>query len=268
LSVRDAAGTPNGTLTAIDANTQIQPANHIEHNFNGSGTNSWTVRWTSPATVVPVVVYASGLAANAQFDLAGDFFYTTTDGTLPVELVAFDAVADGRSALLSWRTESESDNVGFDVEHAVGPQSFSSIAFVPGAGTTNEPQDYRLAVDDLAPGKHRFRLKQIDVGGAFTYSSEVEVVLQLDARFELSPAYPNPFVTNATFDLVVDEDQNVRIGLYDLLGRRVAVVHDGPVPRLQTKTFYIDGSGLATGAYFIRAEGERFTASQVVSFVN
>jgi len=32
-------------------------------------------------------------------------------------LVAFDAVIDGREVLLTWKTASETNNAGFDVEH-------------------------------------------------------------------------------------------------------------------------------------------------------
>jgi hypothetical protein len=43
-----------------------------------------------------------------------------------------------------------------------------------GAGTTSQPQDYRFRTEPLAPGRHTFRLVQIDLDGtAHTFDIDV-----------------------------------------------------------------------------------------------
>jgi hypothetical protein len=74
---------------------------------------------------------------------------------LPVELAAFAARADGHGVVLSWETTSETENAGFAVERLAdgaypAPAEWSEIAFVEGAGTTDEPQRYEW-VDARVP---------------------------------------------------------------------------------------------------------------------
>ena len=68
-------------------------------------------------------------------------------------------------------------------------------------------------------------------------------------------AYPNPFRDAARVTLTLDRPQYVEVTAYDLLGRRVAVLHRGPVP---AGTFALDGVGrsLPAGSYVVRVQGE------------
>ncbi|MEM6648490.1 MAG: hypothetical protein AAF730_19785, partial [Bacteroidota bacterium] len=65
----------------------------------------------------------------------------TTDAVLPVELVAFEAHADGGQASLRWRTASETNNAGFAIEQAEG-FAWRELGFVAGVGMTLTPQAY------------------------------------------------------------------------------------------------------------------------------
>ncbi|HYE96906.1 MAG TPA: T9SS type A sorting domain-containing protein [Rubricoccaceae bacterium] len=79
----------------------------------------------------------------------------------------------------------------------------------------------------------------------------------------LSAAYPNPFATSAALTLAVARAQAVRVALYDALGREVAVLHEGLIPAGE-RAFAVDGTGLPSGVYVVRAEGEAFTAARRV----
>ena len=74
-----------GTFSTIDGNTQTHEKNskqYIEHTSAGTAqgtpdTNSWTFKWTAPATDVGTITfYAAGNAANSDFVTSGDFIYT------------------------------------------------------------------------------------------------------------------------------------------------------------------------------------------------
>jgi hypothetical protein len=70
--------------------------------------------------------------------------------------------------------------------------------------------------------------------------------------FGLSAAYPNPFHPAASFTLSVDKAQPVALGVYDVQGRRVAVLHEGLLAA-GVHPFTLDGTHLSSGTYFIRA---------------
>jgi hypothetical protein len=214
-----------------------------------------------------VIIYGAMESGTAGHIFDMDDF-AIIDGLIPVELAAFTGTAAGERVRLDWTTASETGNAGFEVEmRAPGTDAFRQIGFVVGAGTTTESQSYRFETDALAPGVHAFRLRQIDFDGQHAFSPEVEVLVELAKTHALSAVYPNPFNPSAAFTLSVRQPQYVSLGLYDVLGRRVATLFDGHLDASASHAFSIDGSGLASGAYLVRANGERFTASRRVTLL-
>lgn len=186
--------------------------------------------------------------------------------SLPVEFVSFDAQVDAGAVELSWETASEINNAGFQVEYRPADQpAFAPLGFVEGAGSTTAPQHYAYSIDDLEPGRYLFRLKQIDLDGAFKYTDELEVTVEVPGTHFLSNAYPNPFNPQAHFSLVVPTEQTVRVELFDALGRSVSLLHDGVVEADTPVRFVLQGEDLPSGTYLYRATGETFSeAKQVV----
>ena len=80
----------------------------------------------------------------------------------------------------------------------------------------------------------------------------------------LGSAYPNPFTNEVTLTLRVDEPQHVRATLYDLLGRRIAVLHDGLVGAGSPLNISVSGASLQPAVYFVRVEGEQFVTTRRV----
>lgn len=189
------------------------------------------------------------------------------DEDIPVELTSLGARIEGTDVLLSWATASETNNAGFEVQHQMEDGSFEVLDFVDGNGTTTEAQTYNYRVSGMDIGTHVFRLRQIDFDGAFEITGEIEVTLNVVGTHLLSSVYPNPFNPRAQFTLAVAQQQSVQISLYDALGRRVAMLHDGALEANQTYNFAIDGSSLSSGAYFVRVAGEHFNTSQQITLL-
>lgn len=193
-------------------------------------------------------------------------------GPLPVELVGFDALVSDGDVLLSWQTASETDNAGFHIEHKQGHR-FVDAGFVEGAGTTAEAQTYAFRIPDPEPGRHTFRLKQLDLNGAFEYSAEVEVTVDVPGTHHLGAAYPNPLGLDvaasslARFGLILARAQHVKVELFNALGQKVALVHDGILPAQQTHTFTIEGTDQPTGLYLYRVTGETFSQSKTLTIL-
>jgi hypothetical protein len=85
--------------------------------------------------------------------------------------------------------------------------------------------------------------------------------------YALSSAYPNPFVTHAQFDLTLEQTQNVRVEVYDVLGRRVALLHEGVLAGQTPHTFAIDGADWPNGMYLYRVTGETFATTRTLTLV-
>lgn len=66
-------------------------------------------------------------------------------------------------------------------------------------------------------------------------------------------AYPNPAAGRATVRFTLDAAAPVRLAVYDLLGRQVAVLADGAFAAGPHEVAF-DGSGLAGGLYVLRLQ--------------
>ncbi|NBC15814.1 MAG: T9SS type A sorting domain-containing protein, partial [Bacteroidetes bacterium] len=231
----------------------------------------------NPAVAVTATDF---IVATATDDDGNTSEFTGGSTQLPVELTAFDAVVDGETVLLRWSTASETNNAGFEVQvrdaqsatnetddEDAHEDAWQALGFVAGHGTTAEAQHYTYRAPDLAPGTHRFRLKQIDFDGAFEYAPEVEVTIGLDAAYRFTAPYPNPARNEARLSLMVQRAQPVVVHVYDLLGRRVRTLFQGEVAAHQARALVLRRGDLPSGLYVVRAEGERFTATRTVTLL-
>ena len=96
----------------------------------------------------------------------------TSPGAPRSQLVSFTAERSGDAVILNWRTISETNNYGFWVVRDLNEVPNS---FIPGHGTTLEPQDYTYT-DHPSYKAHAYRLKQVDLDGTVTYSEAVLVM--------------------------------------------------------------------------------------------
>ncbi|MGA7303797.1 MAG: VWA domain-containing protein [Rhodothermales bacterium] len=186
---------------------------------------------------------------------------------IPVELVDFRGTSGGRDVTLVWHTASELNNAGFGIERSSRGGAFEQVDFVIGQGTSTIPREYRYVDTDLAPGVHRYRLRQTDLDGSFEFSATVEVKIEIPESHVMGPIYPNPLRDVAVFDLSVARTQTVRIELLDATGRVVRTLRDSPLGEGSAETIRLDATGIPAGIYVVRVSGDYFTASRLAAVV-
>lgn len=84
------------------------------------------------------------------------------------------------------------------------------------------------------------------------WTKRISLSVGAPAQFVLEEAYPNPFQQQVTVPFTLPEAARVTVTAYDVLGRRVAIMADGEFGAGR-HTAHLDATGLASGAYFIRA---------------
>jgi subtilisin-like proprotein convertase family protein len=129
-------------------------------------------------------------------------------GVVPVELTRFDATTSGRAVNLVWETASETNNAGFEVQLQQG-ETWTTLGFVEGHGTTTEANTYAYTAENLLPGSHSFRLRQVDFDGQSEIHGPVEAEVETPGTHLLTSAYPNPFNPQSQFALSVAQAQHV-----------------------------------------------------------
>jgi len=190
---------------------------------------------------------------NTKEILQGDKVWVTDLAPVPVELTSFTAEATAEGVLLEWATASELNNHGFEVERSVDATAFFTVAFIQGAGTTTEGNEYSYTDNVEYKGGETFyyRLKQVDLDGRIEYSDVVEVEFDVPKDFVLHQNYPNPFNPSTTIKYAVPKTSLVNIKVYDLTGQEVATLVN-EMKETGTYEMKFDARNLASGVYIYR----------------
>ena len=225
-------------------------------NLNGTGDVDVRINNDNTATVF-VLATNNGIGSY------------TTDAPLPVELSSFDGTSTGGTVQLTWTTASETNNAGFRIQHET-PAGWTELGFVEGVtgGTTTEAQRYRFTVDeDLSPGPHRFRLKQVDLDGTTHLTDAITVAVPMQDALRLSAPSPNPVQSTATLSFAVKEQAETRVVLYNALGQKVSTLYQGTPSAGQSVDVTVRTETLPSGLYFVRLRAENRTRTQRLTVV-
>lgn len=192
--------------------------------------------------------------------------YASSTGTFriiditPVELISFEAKSINGSVVLNWSTATEVNNVGFEIERTDSElNSWSSLGFVEGNGTSTEIHNYTFIDTDLSKGKYSYRLKQIDFDGSINYSSIINIEINLPAEFKLYQNYPNPFNPSTKIKWQSPIAVWNTIKVYDILGNEVVVLvnefKEAGEYEIEFSIEALNGKrSLASGIYYYRLE--------------
>ena len=123
--------------------------------------------------------------------------------TLPVELLAFDAILVSYGVELTWRVGAEINVSAYQVEHSEDSVSFTNIGVV----SADNSSQYSLIHPDPSDNENYYRIAIIDNDGSIAYSNIIVVDIDTSTE-ETRPSainiYPNP--TNG--DAVVETETN------------------------------------------------------------
>lgn len=182
---------------------------------------------------------------------------TICQGPLPVTLSSFTSQTTKNDVLLVWKTETELNNKGFELERKSEKENtWSKIAFIQGSGTTIEQKEYSFKDIKLKAGTYHYRLKQIDFNSNYEYFElESPVLIAPPGSYKISQNYPNPSNPKSKIDYEIPFDSKVSIRVYNLLGQQLKEL----VNEFKPSDFYtaeFDGTDLASGIYFYRITAE------------
>ena len=260
----------NNQISTTITVTSIQIINNVKIVLNLSAsippaTNTISLGYkASLAANMGAIVNANsiGLTAFANVNVS-----KTPPTNLPVEWLSVKAhLRKENNALIVWSTATETNNKGFEVQQMTDDKgSFKAIGFVKGNGNTNQLSNYNFAIDELTPGIHTFRLKQIDHNGTFDLSERVAVTVKerpLGKEIEIAPN-PTQDITRLKFK--VSQEQNINVTLCNVYGQPIKNLYKGFANNYEVNTIEMDLSGLQSGVYFVNINGDfTHTTSKLV----
>ena len=213
------------TFTISSNGATITEVDEIEHDTDKGRHNS-------------IVQIDSDTYALAYEGLNSDGFIKTfsvqSDGTLPVELTSFELLETRNDGItLQWVTESEINNLGFNLDRKTPITDWSQIASyvthpaLQGQGSVSHQTIYTFTDNTVQENEsYDYRLSDVDHDGNVEYHSLQLMGVSstnIPEQFILYPNYPNPFnpVTTIRYDL--SKESFVELTIYDMLGN---VVHN------------------------------------------
>lgn len=291
------------TATVVDNTAEILAIQNIFSTYTsgtylGKGYELTNTLSTTPQVYVhlKMIVFDatqySGLSFNtqiSQWDIQ-DYYYTTpfTDNQtiyvpvdetatlntpignpFPVELVSFNARLIEKNVFLNWKTATEINNYGFEIERKTedaGSETWEKIVFINGNGNSNSPKEYSYIDKDLQGGNYYYRLKQIDNDGQFEYSPVVNVEVAAPMKYELTQNYPNPFNPSTNIKFTIPEAGLVKLSVFNLLGQEIkTLVDEQRQPGTYTQKF--DATELNSGVYFYELRVNDFIQTKKMQFL-
>jgi hypothetical protein len=253
--------------------------------------NSWELLFTA-GLVITDPNQNSGLAwieSSTGFSKGNREPLTKTlsgngDISLPVELTSFAATVGDNKVILKWVTQSEVNNLGFEVYRSAAENgeyaliaTYENDESLQGAGNSNAAREYTYEDNLTFNGEtYWYQIADVDYGGIRTFHGPVSVESpdMIPEDYKLHPNYPNPFnpETNIRFEIPASPaNSKVKLIVYNNLGMEVRTLINGiAVPGIHTVTW--DGRNnyggqMASGVYFLRLQAGTFHQAQKMLLV-
>ncbi len=199
------------------------------------------------------------------------------DQSLPVTLSSFGATVSNNAVLLQWRTESEVDNLGFEIYRSLseeeGYQLLSSYLTNPdlkGQLNSSVGKTYRYSDYTVQNGQtYYYKLADVSLTGHRTFHGPIKILAVNDQtitggtsvpqHFKLYPNVPNPFnpATQIVFDVPkrTGEAVTVQLEIFDIRGQKIRTLLNRSLPEGKQYRLNWDGkdrlgNAVPAGIYF------------------
>jgi PKD repeat protein len=189
------------------------------------------------------IVFKSDQNTN-DVGMAIDNFEITgpNNAALPVNLLQFWGNRISQNEVnLFWNTATEKNNKGFNIERSTDGFNFSQIGFEAGKINSNELTKYNFNDQSATQDYLYYRLKQVDIDGAFSYSP----IIRIDTEMNDSKVFSFSYGLNQN-EIVVQGSSG--------LGKLKIINQNGQIVKqfnLVNQIEYLDLTELAKGIYLL-----------------
>ncbi len=201
-----------------------------------------------------VSINLAGGSADTDEPVYATFTSTSADcdTALPVTWESFTAQQVGKVARLDWAVNDERDHDYYSVEWSTDGLSFSPLATVREAvGQQGISSSYGFDHLDPAAGTNYYRIRQVDLGGTYSYSTiETLTFISSDnnGAFTLSP---NPAIKEAQLSLTNGHSARA-FSLLTIAGQLIRTVNLSA----EQDQITVSLEGLPKGVYLVRVGEE------------
>jgi hypothetical protein len=189
--------------------------------FAGEGPFGLTTTDLMPNGIMSVSTSNTGIVYNSAKKAATAATYNVSFGlspaALPIQLLSFQAKAVSGFNSIDWKTSNESNFSHFVLEKSTNAIEFQTV----NSFQWNKTGLYQYKDRSVENKTWYYRLKMVDIGGAFTYSAIVKVLFAETSKVTVSEIYPNPVLNNTkvTMDIYLPFADTWNIQAYNASGK-------------------------------------------------
>lgn len=230
-----------GAPVTLTVNCQGPECNTANYVWSGEGANNMTgnsITFSAPSSPGDYNYTVKSIRSGCGAKTSSKIVPVTR--ALPVKLINFSAVKEGRQAQLAWSTSEEINSEKFDIERSNDGKKWVRISSLPAAGDIlNAVTRYNFTDHDPLQGENLYRLKMVDRDQTFSYS---RIISLLFPTTSIAGIYPNP--ASEQIMIAADDWKNIReVKIVNTAGQ---TVYSSERPQQE-----IDIRGLASGSYVI-----------------
>ena len=156
-------------------------------------------------------------AVSGQTCTGGTALSITGAGALPVTLTMLNARVEKEQVIVNWKTASENNNRGFDIQRSADGINWTNIGFVAGSNNSTTEKSYVFTDARPLSGTSFYRLRQVDYDGKMQFSPVVSIKILKQGFYSISGnAGSNIYQLN-----VEAANQQVELTLTDAGGKRL-----------------------------------------------
>jgi len=230
----------------------------------------------SPDGMYTVQVIVYGGCTMIQQDLWLVPFEVGCGGT-PVTLSSFTAVYENSTPTLHWTTQSESNNLGWNVYRSLsenlGQSNQMNNVLIPGYGTTSEPTDYVFTdVNEVENNtSYWYWIESTSYSGETEIFGPVTLTIQIEdnqtpdlpTESMLQGNYPNPFNPNTMISFSIQDGESGALTIYNTKGQLLET-HNYEAGDHELNW---DAAKYGSGIYFYKLETQNFVSTKKMIMV-
>ena len=191
------------------------------------------------------------------------------DSPLPVSLSSFTAIYSNGSPIINWVTQSESDNIGWNVYRSIsynfGQAQILNLDIIPGNGTTSEPSFYSFTdeYEVYENSTYWYWIESISSSGetesfgpvSLTIISDGNDIPEIPMETALHQNFPNPFNPSTLISFEIKEGDTGVLSIYNIKGQLIVKEEFGE----GRHSYTWDAKNHSSGIYLYKLQAKRYS---------
>jgi hypothetical protein len=272
---------------SINIELGISPATTVQQTFMDVATIEFTIEDNSETSMLAWRTQSPSatlvISDIPEIIQAGNL--NNADVSLPVTLALFETVVEKSKVKVQWTTESEINNLGFEVYRALEKEAdyvllsgYETNPDLTGQGNSSVRHEYSYTDKSAEPETtYWYKLADLDYMGVKTFHDPVSVTTPeaIPTDFKLHHNYPNPFnpTTTVRFDIPITNAEFVdtKLIIYNTLGQVTKTLYQ---EKLSAGSYEVQwdgttdsGNNAPSGVYFLLFRANDFSQTEKLLLV-